>query len=76
MDKQPVDMWTRPTDQPAPFGTCGQAMDNKKTLSTAGPHSLASRPHTHRLNNNDSSKTKNPYPQFMTHVFSGSVFLA
>jgi len=49
---QPVDMWTRPTDQPAPCGTCGQAMDNKKTLSTAWPHSLASRPHTHRLNNN------------------------
>ena len=25
---QPVDMWTSPSDQPAPFGTCGQAMDN------------------------------------------------
>jgi len=46
-----MDMWTRPTDQPAPCGTYGQAMDNKKTLSTAWPHSLASRPHTHWLSN-------------------------
>ncbi len=28
---KPVDMWTSPSDQPAPFGTCGQAMDNAST---------------------------------------------
>lgn len=32
---RPVDMWTSPSDQPAPFGTCGQAMDNANALSTA-----------------------------------------
>jgi putative transposase len=30
-----VDMWTSPSDQPAPFGTCGQAMDNANALPTA-----------------------------------------
>ena len=33
---RPVDMWTSPSDQPAPFGTCGQAMDNAKRVT----HSL------------------------------------
>jgi len=32
---QPVDMGTSPLEQPAPFGTCGQAMDNENTLPTA-----------------------------------------
>jgi len=32
---KPMDMWTSPTDQPAPFGTCGQAMDNANALPTA-----------------------------------------
>ena len=27
-----MDMWTRPMDQPAPCGTYGQAMDNKKDV--------------------------------------------
>jgi len=27
-DPKPMDMGTSPSDQPAPFGTCGQAMDN------------------------------------------------
>lgn len=33
--KNPVDMWTSPTDQLASFGTCGQAMDNANALPTA-----------------------------------------
>jgi len=34
--ESPVDMWTSPSDQPAPFGACGQAMDNaKNALPTA-----------------------------------------
>lgn len=31
----PMDMWTSPTDQPTPYGTCGQAMDNASALPTA-----------------------------------------
>jgi putative transposase len=50
--EKPVDMWTSPADQPAPFGACEQAMDNAIALPTACSHSLASRPHTHRHNNN------------------------
>jgi len=46
-----VDMWTRPSDQPAPFGTYAQAMDNTNLLTTDCTHSLASRPHTHKHNN-------------------------
>lgn len=46
-----MDMWTSPSDQQVPFGTCGQAMDSANALPTACPHSLASRPHTHRLSN-------------------------
>lgn len=34
-EKEPVDMWTSPSGQPAPFGTCGQAMDNAYALPTA-----------------------------------------
>ncbi len=33
-DKEPMDMWTSPSDQPAPFGTCGQVMDNADALPT------------------------------------------
>jgi putative transposase len=33
--EKPVDMWTSPSDQPAPFGPCGQAMDNADALPTA-----------------------------------------
>lgn len=33
--REPVDMWTSPSGQPAPFGTCGQAMDNAHALPTA-----------------------------------------
>jgi putative transposase len=33
--KEPMDMWTSPSDQPVPFGTCGQAMDNANALPTA-----------------------------------------
>lgn len=32
--EKPVDMWTSPSDQPAPFGTCGQVMDNANALPT------------------------------------------
>jgi putative transposase len=32
--KEPVDMWTSPSDQPAPFGTCGQVVDNANALPT------------------------------------------
>lgn len=31
----PMDMWTSPSDQPAPLGACRQAMDNACTLPTA-----------------------------------------
>ncbi len=31
---EPVDMCTSPSDQPAPFGTCGQAVDNAGALPT------------------------------------------
>lgn len=48
---KPVEMWTSPSDQPTPFGACGQAMDNATALPTACPHSQASRPHYHRLSN-------------------------
>lgn len=34
-DRTPVDMWTSPSEQPVPFGTCGQAMDNAIALPTA-----------------------------------------
>ena len=33
-DKEPVDMCTSPSGQLAPFGTCGQAMDNANALPT------------------------------------------
>ena len=29
-----MDMWTRPADQPAPYGPYGQAMDNANALPT------------------------------------------
>lgn len=32
--REPVDMWTSPSDQPAPFGPCGQVMDNAGALPT------------------------------------------
>lgn len=31
---KPMDMWTSPSDQPAPFGACGQVMDNANALPT------------------------------------------
>jgi len=34
-NEKPVDMWTSPANQPAPFGACGQAMDNAYALPTA-----------------------------------------
>lgn len=34
-DEQPVEMWTRPSEQPAPFGRCGQAIDNANALPIA-----------------------------------------
>jgi putative transposase len=34
-ERLPVDLWTSPSDQPEPFGTCGQAMDNASALPTA-----------------------------------------
>ena len=40
----PMDLWTIPTDQPKPSGTCGKTMDNKKLLPTVLPHSCAYRP--------------------------------
>jgi len=49
--EMPAHLWTSPSDQPKPFGTCGQTIDEKlissmiPTLSpTACPQSLASRP--------------------------------
>jgi len=33
--EKPEAIWTSPSDQPAPFGTCGQAMDNAYALTTA-----------------------------------------
>jgi putative transposase len=33
--QEPVEMWTSPSDQPAPFGSCGQALDNASALPTA-----------------------------------------
>lgn len=52
IDKEPVEVWTSPSDQPAPFGTCGQVMDNANAFPTTCPHSLASRPQFHRHNSN------------------------
>jgi len=33
--QEPVEMWTSPSDQSAPFGSCGQALDNASALPTA-----------------------------------------
>ena len=33
--EEPMDMWTNPTGQSAPFGACGQPMDNADALPTA-----------------------------------------
>ena len=52
----PAYIWTSPSDQPKPFGTCGQTIDEKliSTLSpTACPQSLASRPQDSQDNNNN-----------------------
>ena len=32
---KPVNIWTSPAEQPVPYGTCGQAMDNATALPTA-----------------------------------------
>ena len=37
-------LWTSPSDRPAPCGTWGQPVDNASALTTACPHSRASRP--------------------------------
>ena len=29
---KPMDMWTSPSEQPVPYGTCGHAMDNTETM--------------------------------------------
>lgn len=31
--EMPVDMWTSPAEQPASFGTCGEAMDNENPVT-------------------------------------------
>lgn len=51
MHKKPMNLWTSPAERPEPFGTCGQADGQLFELTTACPHSLASRPQFHRLNN-------------------------
>lgn len=51
LGRKPVDVWTSPSDQPEPFGACGQTMDNATALPTVSPHSLASRPQIHRFSN-------------------------
>jgi len=52
MYNKPVDLWTSPSGRLEPFGTCGQADGQRFALPTACPHSQASRPQLHRLNNN------------------------
>ena len=37
-------LWTSPSDRLAPCGPWGQPVDNTRVLSTACPHSRASRP--------------------------------
>ena len=57
-----VDLWTSPADRRAPFGACGQPVDNalgrmaidrafRCALPTACPHSRASRPQPHSFGN-------------------------
>ena len=36
-----MDMWMSPSDQPTPFGTCAQTMDNLKTKVDHSLHTLA-----------------------------------
>lgn len=40
--EKPIDMWTSPSDQPAPFVPCAEVMDNAYALPTTCTHSLAS----------------------------------
>jgi putative transposase len=48
--KIPAHLWTSPSEQPKPFGTCGQ--DGQRfALTTACPQSLASRPQNSQANN-------------------------
>ena len=42
--KHPVHLWTSPSERHAPFGPWGPPVGNAGALSTAGPHSRASRP--------------------------------
>ena len=42
--KHPVHLWTSPSERRAPFGPWGPPVGNAGALSTAGPHSRASRP--------------------------------
>ena len=51
----PAHLWTSPSDQPKPFGTCGQSIDEiliSTLSSTACPQSLASRAQNLQANNN------------------------
>ena len=49
---KPMDLWTSPTGRLEPRGTRGQTDGQRFALPTACPHSQASRPQLHRLNNN------------------------
>jgi len=51
--EKPVDLWTSPSDQPEPYGTCGKTDGQLFELTTALPHSLASCPQFHRLSKSD-----------------------
>jgi hypothetical protein len=53
MHNKPVDLWTSPSGRLEPFETCGQSDGQRFALPTACPHSQASRPQLHRLNNNN-----------------------
>ena len=49
---RPVDLCASPSDRPAPRGTWGRPVDNAAALTTARPHSRASRTHLHRTRHN------------------------
>ena len=57
-----VNLWTSPADRRAPFGACGQPVDNalgrvvidralRRALPTGCPHSRTSRPQPHSFSN-------------------------
>ena len=60
--RRAVELWTSPADRRAPFGACGQPVDNplgrvaidrafRRALPTGCPHSRASRPQPHSFGN-------------------------